>query len=380
MLEKIIDWIKIVHDPIVFKPDRIYRLFTGGLLMENLFGLDNPQDDHFGEAWYASTVEAVNVRSNNMKKLKIKEGLSTVEFEGEIKIFRELIKEFPELLIGKSTLDEFGPTVPLLVKILDSAVRHVVQCHPTTSFSRKYFNFPSGKDEAWVILETRNNVETFPHLYLGFKKGITIKGFAPILKQGNSKDLLNCLHKIPVTIGETYYVPAGTPHAFGAGIMAVEIQDPADFTFRAEKHCFDINLSEAQRYLGVGFENTLDAFLYQGFTKGELTNKYRFKPEIYLENNYVKQEILLSGKPKHSFGIIKLSFKERAKIELTDEFCIGIIIKGKGVIKTISQRTHILPGNGIFFSAALDELEVIPEGKLEIIICGIKGFPYIKIK
>jgi len=378
MLERNIDWIKIVHNPIVFKPERIYRLFIGGLLMEKLFGFDNPQDDHFGEAWYASTVEAENVRSNNVKKSKIKEGLSTVEFEGETKIFRELIKEFPELLIGKSTLDEFGPIVPLLAKILDSAVRHVVQCHPTASFSRKYFNFPSGKNEAWVILETRNNIETFPHLYLGFKKGITKKNFAPILKEGNSKKLLNCLHKIPVTIGETYYVPAGTPHAFGAGIMAIEIQDPADFTFRAEKHCFDINLSKAQRYLGVGFENTLDAFLYQGFTKEELTNEYRFKPEIYLENNYVKQEILLSGKPKHSFGIIKLTFKERTKIELIDEFCIGIIIKGKGEIKTISQRTHILPGVGLFFPAALDELEVIPKEKLEMIICEINGFPYIK--
>jgi len=336
MLEKNINWVKIVHNPIIFKPERIYRLFTGGLLMEKLFGFDNPQDGHFGEAWYASTVEAAYVNPNNMEKSKIKEGLSTVEFEGEIKIFRELIKEFPEPLIGKSILDEFGPTVPLLAKILDSAVRHVVQCHPATSFSRKYFNFPSGKDEAWVILETRNNIETFPHLYLGFKKGITKKRFAPILKEGNSKKLLNLLHKIPVSIGETYYVPAGTPHAFGAGIMAIEIQDPADFTFRAEKHCF--------------------------------------------ENNYVKQEILLSGKPKHSFGIIKLSFKERTKIELTDEFCIGLIIKGKGEIKTISQQTHILPGNGLFFPAALDELEVIPEGKLEIIICGIKGFPYIKIK
>ena len=380
MLEKKIDWVKIVHNPIIFKPERIYRLFTGGLLMEKLFGFDNPQDDHFGEAWYASTVEAAYANPNNMEKSKIKEGLSTVEFEGEIKIFRELIKEFPELLIGKSTLDEFGPTVPLLVKILDSAVQHIDQCHPTTTISRRYLNFPNGIDEAWVILETRKNIETFPHLYLGFKKGITKKGFAPILKEGNSKKLLDCLHKIPVTIGETYYVPAGTPHAFGAGIMAIEIQNPSDFTFRAEKHCFGINLSEVQRYLGVGFENTLDAFSYKGFTKEELTNKYLFKPKIYLENNYVKQEILLSRKAKHLFGIIKLSFKERTKIELSDEFCISIIIKGKGEIKTISQQTHILPGDGLFFPAALDELEVIPEGKLEMIICGIKGFPYIKIK
>jgi len=170
-------------------------------------------------------------------------------------------------------------------------------------------------------------------------------------------------------------LPVGTPYAFGVGIMAIEIQNPADFTFRAEKYCFGINLSEAQHYLGVGFENTLDAFLYQGLTKEELTNKYRFKPEIYLENNYVKQEILLFGKPKHSFGIIKLSFKGRTKIELTDEFCIGIIIKGKGEIKTISQQTHMLPGNGLFFPAILDKLEVIPEGKIEIIICGINGFP-----
>lgn len=217
ILEKKIDWVKIVHNPIIFKPERIYRLFTGGLLMEKLFGFDNPQDDHFGEAWYASTVEAVYVNPNNMEKSKIKEGLSTVEFEEEIKIFRELIKEFPEPLIGKSTLDEFGPTVPLLAKILDSAVRHVVQCYPTTSFSRKFFNFPNGKDEAWVILETRKNIETFPHLYLGFKKGITKKGFAPILKEGNSKKLLDCLHKIPVTIGETYYVPGRYASCFWGG-------------------------------------------------------------------------------------------------------------------------------------------------------------------
>jgi mannose-6-phosphate isomerase len=81
------------------------------------------------------------------------------------------------------------------------------------------------KTECWYIIEAQPGAA----IYKGLKKGTTKEKFAKAIKNGTVERLLN---KVPVKVGECHYLPAGTPHAIGAGLLIAEIQTPSDTTYR----------------------------------------------------------------------------------------------------------------------------------------------------
>lgn len=374
---------KLVRGPIRLGPDRVYRLYTGGLLLDRLLGVEDPQDGHYPEAWYASTVEAVTVRPEGMERPAIPEGLSKVEVGGEVVAFRDLVREFAGELVGERVVGRFGATVPLLAKFLDTAVPLIVQCHPGAAFARAYFNHPSGKNEAWVIVGLRDGIEPYPYLHLGFKPGMTKERFAEMLSRGDSSELHQCMHQVRVSVGDVYYVPAGVIHALGPGIMAIEIQEPADFTFRAEEYWLDRRLTPDQRHLGVGFEAMADAFSYEALTFEENMARYHFVPEPVMTAPSYRVDALLTGPPRHAFGIAKLTVVARGTVGLSQEFCIGLVTRGQGRLRWSDGEVSVKAGEGVFFPAVLPEVEVEPaggslgkpSGDLEIILCYLDEFP-----
>jgi len=364
---------QIAHGPITFSPERPYRLFTGGLLLDQLLKLDNPEDSHHGEAWYASTIEAANVRGGIPDKNAVPQGLSKIIVDGQAVLFRELVEQFPDTLLGPPIAREFGTTVPIIAKFIDTAVRHVVQVHPTKAFANKHFNFPSGADEAWVILKIRDNLSEPAHVYLGFKDGMTREDFEPILLRGNSEELLKCLNKIPVNPRETYYVPAGVPHALGPGLFIIEMHEPADFIFRAEKQWLGMALSEEQRHLGLGFDKMAEAFEYTGLTAEESKNTYRYQPRSHLSDSGKEVSIYFRGRPEKAFGILTIIVFKQSTLNLGSQFSVGLVTLGESKLRWQEGETMVTPGKGIFFPASLDGVEIIPDNSLEIVICFLEG-------
>lgn len=364
---------QIAHGPITFSPERPYRLFTGGLLLDQLLKLDNPEDGHHGEAWYASTIEAANVRGEISHKNAIPQGLGKILVDDQMVLFRDLVEQFPDTLLGKPLAREFGATVPIIAKFIDTAVRHVVQVHPTKAFASKHFNFPSGADEAWLILKIRDNLPEPAHVYLGFKDGMTRESFEPILLRGISEELLGCLHKIPVSPRETYYVPAGVPHALGPGLFIIEIHEPADFIFRAEKQWLGMELSKEQRHLGLGFDKLAEAFEYDGLTAEESKNAYGYQPKKYLSDSGKEVSRYFPGRPEKPFGILTINVFRPSTLALGSQFSVGLVTRGESKLRWHEGEALVTPGKGIFFPAALGGIELIPENKLEIVICFLEG-------
>src|SRR5690349_7089256 len=70
--------------------------------------------------------------------------------------------------------------------------------------------------------------------------------------------MLAVLNRVEVAPGDVYYLPAGTPHAIGAGVTIVELQEPTAFSIIAEHERF--GLDEAQATLGVGWDDALACF------------------------------------------------------------------------------------------------------------------------
>lgn len=133
-----------------------------------------------------------------------------------------LVRESPVELLGRHAgLSQF----PLLVKFLDAHDRLSVQVHPSDDQARRCDLNDRGKTEAWVVLDT----EPGSCLYAGLKPGVDIAALRQAIESGT---LEQCLHRIEVAAGDCLFIPAGTVHAIGEGILLAEVQQSSDVTFR----------------------------------------------------------------------------------------------------------------------------------------------------
>lgn len=124
-------------------------------------------------------------------------------------------------------IDAYGATAedfPLLVKLIDAGDRLSVQVHPDDTYAAQVEQ-DRGKTEMWYILEAEEGAE----LICGLRAGMTREDFAEAVRAGKTE---RALEHVPVRAGETYFIPAGLPHAIGKGILLAEIQQNCDLTYR----------------------------------------------------------------------------------------------------------------------------------------------------
>ena len=85
-------------------------------------------------------------------------------------------------------------------------------------------------------------------------------------QQIESKDWENLLTKVPVKAGDFFYVPSGTMHAIGAGIMVLETQQSSDTTYRVydfdrkddQGNLRELHLEKSIDVLNIGEPATVD--------------------------------------------------------------------------------------------------------------------------
>ncbi|WP_298257862.1 class I mannose-6-phosphate isomerase [Bradyrhizobium sp.] len=112
----------------------------------------------------------------------------------------------------------------LLLKLLFTSEPLSIQVHPDDTFARA-MGMPNGKSEAWYIL----SAEPDARIGVGLKHRITPQQLRASIRNGSIEELV---HWRPVAKGDVIYIPAGTIHAIGAGIVLAEIQQRSDTTFR----------------------------------------------------------------------------------------------------------------------------------------------------
>src|SRR5690606_14007588 len=78
---------------------------------------------------------------------------------------------------------------------------------------------------AWYILDRDPGAV----IYKGVKAGVTPQRFRAAIESDEVADLLIA---IPAEPGDCHYLPSGTCHALGAGVLVAEVQTPSDTTFR----------------------------------------------------------------------------------------------------------------------------------------------------
>lgn len=142
-----------------------------------------------------------------------------------------LLQEHSGELIGGSSRPA---AFPLLFKFLDAHRVLSVQVHPDDTAAARRTPPDRGKTEAWYVIEA----ELDSLIYAGVREGVDATALADAIKAGQCDEVL---HTIPAKAGDCIFIPAGTVHAIGAGLVVAEIQQSSDVTFRL----FDWNRVDA---------------------------------------------------------------------------------------------------------------------------------------
>ena len=133
----------------------------------------------------------------------------------------EVIDAHPEYLGSKCNPYE---GFPILIKFIDAAKDLSVQVHPDDEFALRY-EHSRGKTEMWYVLDAKEGAE----LVYGFEHKVNEQMLKEAIETG---ELSKHLHKVKVHKGDMFYIPAGTVHAIGAGILIAEIQESSNLTYR----------------------------------------------------------------------------------------------------------------------------------------------------
>ncbi|ROR73440.1 PfkB family carbohydrate kinase [Bogoriella caseilytica] len=214
------------------------RFYRGGSQIAGFRGQQHV-DDHTPEDWVASTVEVRGQEPVGLTRLP------------DGRLLREAIAEDPERWLGREHAARFGADTKLLVKLLDAGQRLPVHAHPGGEFAQHALGVSHGKAEAWYIL-------TPGTVYLGLRESIGREAMADLVARQETETMLELLHEIQVEAGDCVYVPPGTLHAIGEGILLVEVQEPEDLSILLEWRGFDLD-GAAEGHLGLGFDRALGA-------------------------------------------------------------------------------------------------------------------------
>ena len=240
-----------------------------------------------------------------------------------------------------------GPhTIPVLTKIIDARDTLSVQVHPDDDAATELGG--EAKTEAWYILD----VEPGAKIYKGLREGVSAPDLLKALDSGSVPDLLESFTPQP---GDVVFLPPGTVHAIGAGLVLFEVQENSDTTYRLfdwnrpglDGKPRDLHVKEAIRstdFSGPGLRTV---------TPRELSDDGRYRrttrvscPQFVLE----EQEIL---------GLVTFETERRQR----DTFHVLFILHGEGTIRPFARGAEELffsAGDSILLPAEHESYELEP--------------------
>ena len=210
----------------------------GGEKLIREYGISSPNTP-LAEAWVLSAHPDGDSRisfsegelCSEGKESSEGESFSEEESSSEGESFAEYLKCHPEAV---GSFGKAFPFFPTLIKLIDAKKALSIQVHPDDSFALSREG-QYGKTEMWIVLEREEGA----FLYFGFQKDYTEEEIRRAIEEENFPSLL-C--KVMVEPGDVFFIPAGTVHAIGAGILLAEVQQNSNLTYRV----YDYGRKDAQ--------------------------------------------------------------------------------------------------------------------------------------
>ena len=233
---------------------------------------------------------------------------------------------------------------PLLVKFIFSEEKLSVQVHPDDAYAARHEQAAGGhgKTEMWYALRARPGAEVL----VGLKPEVTRQAFERAIAEGTAE---NCLARVPLTDGDAVFVPSGTAHTIGPGLILCEIQQHSDLTYRV----YDYNRRDAQgRSRHLHIEKALEVMRF-GAQKGGKIEPLRMNRGSTNETYFVSCPY---------FATERWEFSERLDASTTPEhFDLLVLLQGGGTISWGRERAAYAPAQVWMLPAALGGYALEPD-------------------
>jgi mannose-6-phosphate isomerase len=319
---------------VILSPSRLEPVFSprpwGALSLAPFFPEKHDLAEPIGEAWLTGS-ECT---------------FATGPFSG-----RKLGETWPKMPVEwAGTAVKRERDFPLLVKFIFPEDKLSVQVHPGDDFAAMHEQAAGGcgKTEMWYAVRARPGAEVL----VGLKPHVTRGDFEQAIAGGTAED---CLAHIPMNAGDTIFVPAGTAHTIGPGLLLCEIQQHSDLTYRV----FDYNRPDAHGKLRpLHIEKALQVMRFGAqpggkvdpvsVKQGALTETYLAACPYFATEKWESSERIDAGTSREHFDLL-------------------IFLEGHGNIRHGAEVTPYRPTQVWLMAAALGEYQLLPEAHTSVL-------------
>ena len=283
----------------------------GGTKLRDEFGYEIPSDK-VGEYW------AISAHPHGVSTIK------NGRFAGTG--LDQLYAEHRELFGNSSE-----PVFPLLTKILDANDWLSVQVHPDDHYAMEHEG-ELGKTECWYVIAADEGAEI---IY-----GHNAKSREELRQQIEKKEWDKLLTKVPVKAGDFFYVPSGTMHAIGSGILILETQQSSDTTYRV----YDFDRKDDEGNLReLHLEKSIDAL-----NIGAPANS---RPVTVKADDLMSTLLVASD----FFAVYKWEVSGKVAIEKTAAYLLVSVLAGQGVLTVDGETYPIAKGDHFILPSDVEE-------------------------
>lgn len=234
---------------------------------------------------------------------------------------------------------------PLLVKFIFPTDMLSLQVHPDDAYASVHEKAAGGrgKTEMWHVVSSEPGAE----LLFGLKPGSTKQEF---LARLNDQTLESMFQPVSIHAGDTIFVPAGTPHAIGPGMVVCEVQEYSDLTYRVYDYGrVDAHGKPRELHIDKALEVTNFAATFKGKTKSLPLPVAEEKVErsLLAACPFFATELWTSASP--------FTIPVRRP-----HFDLVILLSGRGVLRSKDFAFPIEQGECWFLPANLEDCRLAP--------------------
>ena len=306
----------------LFLKSQMHEKIWGGTKLHDVFGYEIPSKTT-GEYW------AISAHPN---------GVSTIA-NGRYKGYGldQLYRE-EKALFGNPKSEVF----PLLTKILDANDWLSVQVHPDDTYALEHEG-EHGMTECWYVIAADEGAEI---IY-----GHNAKSKEELAQMITAGDWEHLLTKIPVKAGDFFYVPSGTMHAIGKGILILETQQSSDTTYRV----YDFDRKDASG-------KTRDLHLKQSIDVLTIGKPANSTPARVISGNLDLTTLVSNA----FFTVYKWQISGQVDFKRTAPYLLLSVLEGQGQLVIEGTSYPIKKGNHFILPNDVNSWELT--GELTLIV------------
>jgi mannose-6-phosphate isomerase len=337
--------------PVLLPPNVIDHFYLGGRLLAAFRGVEltSPRRP---EEWVAATVHRAGDPAVGASRL------------ADGSLFADAVADGRQGWTGSAVgaPGAGAADTGLLVKLLDAGQRLPVHVHPTRDFARAQLHSCYGKTEAWYVLAVEGDD---PAVWVGWRDDVDPAELVARIDAQDSAWLLAQMNKITVRPGDGILIPAGEPHATGAGVFVVEVQEPTDLSILLEWSVTSASRDES--HLGLGFDLALRAVDHRATSASALAAvQHHVDPQQ-------RSDTLLRALPRSAdqFFRIDVAAPLGVAVAVDPGFAVVIVLDGDGELgwstPEASERVPIARGQAWAVPAGIGRWTV--SGGIRAVVC-----------